>query len=364
MSTTDRSHALHAARLGELGSLLACVLAAAGCASSPGVMFDPADAVYQWPAAPDEPRMRYAGQLRGETGSTSSREGLEGLGDAIFGKEPSQGMVSPLAVCTDGAQRVFVADTGARAVHVLDLASKKYQRWPGKGHESSLVLPVALAFNAQTQELLVSDASAHAIIVFDAQGKVVRSMGEAWLSRPCGLVWDNARHRVIVVDSAAHQVVALDPQGEFLQRSGRRGGGPGEFNFPTYAAQDEQGRIYVSDSLNFRVQVLDAALSPISSFGKKGDMPGYFSQPKGVAIDREGHVYVADSNFEAIQVFDEAGTLLMTFGREGRRPGEFWLPGGMHADANGRLWVADSYNRRVQAFDAVHHDSARTGEKP
>lgn len=333
-----------------------------GCASTPGLIFDPANGVHQWPAPPDTPRVRYVGQLMAERDLKGSRGGLGGVSDAIFGKETAAGMVSPLAVCTDGASRVFVSDSGRRGVHVFDLSTRRYELWPKKGQEAMLGLPVGLAYKAAASELMVSDAASHTIVVFDPGGKVVRTIGEAYLTRPCGLVWDGARQRVIVVDSAAHQVVALDARGDLVQRVGRRGGGPGEFNFPTYAALDERGRVYVSDSLNFRVQVLDAELRPVSEFGKKGDMPGYFSQPKGIAIGPGGRVYVADANFEAVQVFEADGTLLMTFGREGRGAGEFWLPVGMHVDGGGRIWVADSYNKRVQAFDALAESVNASGE--
>lgn len=342
--------------------LLGAITGFGGCAGTPGLIFDPADGVHLWPAPPDKPRVRYVGQLMAERDLKASRGGLGGVSDAIFGKETAAGMVSPLAVCTDGASRVFVSDSGRRGVHVFDLSSRRYELWPKKGQEAMLGLPVGVAYNAAAGELMVSDAASHTLVVFDQGGKVVRTIGEAYLTRPCGLVWDAVRQRVIVVDSAAHQVVALDARGDLVQRLGRRGGGPGEFNFPTYIAQDERGRLYVSDSLNFRVQVLDAALSPVAQFGKKGDMPGYFSQPKGIAIGPGGRVYVADANFEAVQVFESDGTLLMTFGREGRGPGEFWLPVGMHVDGNGRIWVADSYNKRVQAFDVLAESVNVSGE--
>lgn len=342
-----------------LAVLLTLLLPA--CSSTPGLIFDPAEGVHQWPAPPDPPRVRYVGQLKAEQDLKASRGGLGGLSDAIFGKEMTPGMISPIAVLAHDS-RVFVADSGSRAVHVFDLSSRRYQRWPAKEQEALLGLPVALAYNPGTAELLVADASAHAIVVLDSNGKVTRTIGEAYLTRPCGILWDARRERLLVVDSAAHQIVALDARGDLVQRVGRRGGAPAEFNFPTYIAQDAQGRIFVSDSLNFRVQVFDAGLAPLAQWGRKGDMPGYFAQPKGIAIDSAGRVFVADANFEAVQVFQPDGALLMSFGREGRGPGEFWLPVGLHIDSTGRLWVADSYNKRVQAFDPI--PDPPTGDAP
>jgi len=319
----------------------------AGCGSPPGVIFDPADSIHRWPLAPDHARIAYIGQVRSDADLRPARGGLQGIGEALFGKEPPHAMLRPMAVCTDGGDRVFVADSDARLVHVFGLTTRKYQRWqPPKDARP-------FAHDAVDGRLLVADSLDGSIFTFDTAGRFLGTIGDDVLHRPCGLAVDREHARLLVVDSAAHQIVVFRLDGGLLERVGARGSGPGEFNYPTNIAIDSRGRVYVSDSLNFRVQVFGPDLKPTHQIGRKGDLPGYFSQPKGIAVDREDRLYVVDANFEAVQIFDSDGALLMAFGEEGHGPGEFWLPAGLHIEAGGRLWVADSFNRRVQAFESL-----------
>jgi DNA-binding beta-propeller fold protein YncE len=328
-----------------------------GCATPPGVVFDTSGNTRQWPPPPDSPRIRYVGSLSTDQDLRPGRSGFKNLGRAIFGKDPTLAMLSPLAVCTDDADRVFVADSNAQLVHVFDLRTREYARWAPAPEDRRLTQPVAVAYDPAGR-LLVSDSVGGCIVAFDMDAKVQQRIGEGILQRPCGLVVDRAGGRIIVADAAAHQIVMLSLSGDLLATLGQRGTAPGEFNYPTNVALDRAGRLYVSDSMNFRVQVFGPDLEPLRQIGRKGDMPGYFAQPKGVAIDPDGHLYVVDANFEAVQIFDDEGQLLMTFGSEGHGPGEFWLPAGIHADSSGRIWVADSYNSRVQVFEYLREAQA------
>ena len=330
--------------------LIAFLWVAAGCEVKPGVIFPEAADAPRWPPPPDEPRITWVGQLATSADLKPGLNGWEALGQALFGKEPARSMLTPIAVCTDNASRVFVADSNAQVVHVFDLATRQYAMWrPGKG-EPALAQPVGIAWDAVGRRLLVSDSVAGAIFVFNSAGGYAGRMGGGVLQRPVGLAVDG-RGRVFVADCGAHQVLVFGTDGILEERLGTRGEGLGQFNYPTNVALDPAGLVYVSDSLNFRVQQFDAQLKPMAAFGKKGDLPGYFAQPKGLATDSEGHVYVVDGQFENVQIFDGQGRVLTDFGEEGAGRGQFWLPTAIFIDGHDRLWVADSYNRRVQVFD-------------
>ena len=186
----------------------------------------------------------------------------------------------------------------------------------------------------------------------DDQGGWLRRFGGDVLERPVGIAFSSARNELFVVDGGNHCLVVFRLDGTLLRKIGRRGGTPGEFNFPThiYAVGD---RILVADSGNFRVQLLDTDGRCLTTIGQKGNGAGDFSLPKGVALDRDGHIYVVDAQFENVQVFDETGRLLMAFGGEGDAPGQFALPAGLTFDDQDRIWVADSANRRLQVFAYV-----------
>lgn len=299
----------------------------------------------------------HLGELSGPADLKPGRSARGRLSDWLFGAEAPPQMVNPMGLCSDGAGRLFVADSHLRLVHVFNLRTRGYEQWRPPEDLDRFQMPVAVAWDPGPQggrggRLLVADSAAGALLVFDGDGGLLGSIGDDRLARPVGIAVDGARGRIYVADAGAHHVAVFSARDELLMTFGRRGAAPGEFNYPTYLALDGAGNLYISDSLNFRVQKLDPSGRPLLSIGQQGDMPGYFSQPKGVAVDRGGgdRLYVVDANFEAVQVFDADGALLMTFGQEGAGAGEFWLPSGITVDEQGRIWVADGYNGRVQAF--------------
>ncbi|MBK7404379.1 MAG: 6-bladed beta-propeller [Phycisphaerales bacterium] len=331
---------------------LAAALGLGACSSPPGMLFEPATDSVAWPPPPDAARVRYLGQLRSADDLHAQRSGLQQFGRAIFGPGRPKGvLISPMGVATDGADRVFVADREAHAVHVYDIGRRRYSSWAPPETRGGSFQPTAIAYT--TGRLLVTDSAGGVIHVFTAEGKYLGTLGDKLLGRPVGLAVDPTTGDIYVADAAAHQVVVLSRDDVVLRTIGSRGAGLGEFNFPTFVALDGERRLYVSDSLNFRVQVFAPDGTPLRQIGAKGDMPGYFSQPKGLGVDAGGRLLVVDANFEAIQIFDAAGDLLMALGQEGHGPGEFWLPVGLTIDSKQRIWVADSYNRRVQVFEIL-----------
>lgn len=328
-----------------LPGALALAAMLCGCAGEPAPILRAQPDAPRWPAAPDTPRLVYLGEIASDEDLRPSRGLLRNIGSAVFGDSPARTMQSPVAVCTDGASRVFVADSGGGVVHVFDLGTREYaQRRPPQGFTT----PVAVACDA-SGGLLVVDSVAACVFAFDPAGALRATLGVGVLRRPCGVAV-SPDGRIFIADTGAHQVVVLAPDGTEVARLGSRGVGPGQFNFPTNLALAADGSLLVSDTLNFRVQVFSPDLQPVGTIGSQGDLPGYFQQPKGVAVDPDGHVYVMDANFEALQLFTREGALLMTVGHEGHGPGEFWLPAGISIDATGRVWIADSYNQRVQVF--------------
>ncbi len=330
-----------------------CVLMCLGigaCGTVRGTLFDPSNRSLGWPPPPDAPRVVHVGELASDRDMKPGRSFFGNVGAMLFGRDAERTMVSPMGVCTDADERVFVCDSGERTLHVFDLARRTYAQWqPSKGARAFL-LPIAVAVG-ESGRVFVSDAALAVIHVFDSDGSYHGTLGEGNLIRPCGIAVDATKNQLIVADPGAHQIVVLSIDDTVEARIGSRGAAPGEFNFPTYVALDRAGQLYVSDSMNFRVQVFDRDFKIVRTIGSKGDLPGYFSQPKGVAFDPDGNLYVVDGNFETVQLFDSSGRLLMRFGEEGHGPGQFWLPVGIHIDAQGRIWVADSYNRRVHVFD-------------
>jgi DNA-binding beta-propeller fold protein YncE len=321
-----------------------------GCAPKAKPVFPPVKPPLVWPDAPEQPRIRYVGQLATSADLKRPIGGFEAIGGALFGKKSAQAMLTPYAVCTDSGDRVFVADSNAQLVHVFDLSTRRYAQWtPKKPRRFSQ--PVGVAFDTARRRLYVSDSVAATVHIFDGDsGKHLGQTLPDLFARPTGICFDRRSKRLLVTDTTAHSVTVCAPNGSPITRFGARGDGLGEFNFPTSVTVDSNGIVYVCDALNFRVQQFTPDYQAIRQIGRKGDMPGYFAQPKAVACDSQNHLYVVDAQFEAVQIFNAAGQLLLNFGEEGRAAGHFWLPTGVFIDPKDRIFVADDYNRRVQVF--------------
>jgi DNA-binding beta-propeller fold protein YncE len=308
-------------------------------------------AVPTWPAAPDQPRVVFVRTISRAADIGQSPSVWRRMAHFVTGGEAAQdGLLKPFGVAVDESGNLCVADTGRSAVFYCDLARRQWRRYDaaGKTHFSS---PVAVAHRAGV--FYVADSELGKVFAFGADGRVAFTLA-APLQRPAGLAL--ASDSLLVVDSQAHAVFVFDLQGRLRSRFGTRGTGAGEFNFPTHISSDSAGHLLVTDSLNSRIQVFNAQGKFMSQIGSAGDMPGHFGRPKGVAADSFGHVYVADAVFDNIQVFDLSGRLLLNLGTGGPGPGEFGLPAGIAIGPDNQIYIADSYNHRVQVLRYVGKD--------
>jgi len=301
-----------------------------------------------WPPPPDEPRVRYVQSISQPADLGSKRSGFRRFSNWLTGaRQGNETLNRPFGLALDDSDDLCVTDTGANAVSYFDHKARRWYRWEQIG-QIRFVSPVAIAKKGKT--IFVADSGLAAVIAFNLEGKLLFQIKEG-IERPSGLAI--AGDRLLVADSQQHCITIFDLHGKRLTKFGKRGGGPGEFNYPTHIASGPNNRVLVTDSMNSRVQVFDANGNFQRQIGGVGDGPGHFSRPKGVAVDRSGRIYVVDALFDNVQVFDADGRLLMDFGHGGSQPGEFWLPNGIAIGSSNRIYVADSYNHRVQVFNYV-----------
>jgi hypothetical protein len=331
--------------------LLLILLLSAGCAQPRRPLLEPVGAPIVWPPAPDQPRVRFLGEIRGSEDFQPKKSFGQQLDEFFHGPAAPSPLVTPYAVAVHGdGLRVAVADTSAMCVHLMNLGTQEYRRiWSCGTPPRPLESPVAVTWVGD--DLILADAKLHALGVIRADGREVW-MAENLLQRPAGIAYSATNQLLYVSDAGAHAVIALELDGSLVTQIGSKGAAPGQFNCPAQLAAVGQD-LFVIDALNFRVQRLTLDGNPAGQFGRKGDAAGDLALPKGVAADADGNLWIVDAHFENVQAFRPDGTLLMAFGREGHGPGEFWLPAGAYIDAQNRLWIADSYNRRVQVFELI-----------
>lgn len=334
------------------GILVLLVLALAACAPA-----KQARKRYFWPPGFENPKIEYINFYQ------SDRDIHRGEGhwleNAVFGKEaPKLQFVRPSAIAVakaPGDKRVFVADQGLSQVEVWDFGKQQIRRLQtALEKDFGFILPSGLATDVEGK-VYVADSLKKEIDVFGKDETLMQRIADPHLERPTGIAIDNQRKRIYVVDTKAHLINVLSLDGRWLSSIGKRGAGPGEFNFPLDLDLDAKGNLYVLDSMNARVQVLSPEGKFIRQFGERGTEIGSFQIPKGIAVSPSGLVYVTDSMAHRFVVFSVTGDYLESVGGayavQGKvAPGGFYLPEGIDVGNDDSIWVVDSLNRMFHQF--------------
>jgi len=198
-------------------------------------------------------------------------------------------------------------------------------RWAQLPNGFSWQEVTAVATDSQDR-VFVFNRGEHPVIVFDREGRFLRSWGEGVFARPHGITI-GPDDMVYCTDDLDHTVRKFAPDGTLLMTLGTSGvpsntgatsidfrtiqhSGP-PFYFPTNVALNSAGEIYVTDGYgNARVHKFSADGQLLMSWGEPGTGPGQFRVPHGIAIDSHGAVFVADRENSRIQIFDADGEFI------------------------------------------------------
>lgn len=153
----------------------------------------------------------------------------------------------------------------------------------------------------------------HPLMVFDSEGRFLRSWGEGGLfTRPHAVAY-GADDCIYCTDDGNHTVRKFTTEGKLLLEIGipnqparRFSGEP--FHRCTHTALSPQGEIFVSDGYgNARIHKFSPDGALLKSWGDFGTGPGEFNLPHNITADPDGWVYVADRENHRVQVFDQHG---------------------------------------------------------
>ncbi len=309
--------------------LAACVGACASTA--PRGDGEGGNTVY-YPPLPESPRIQHLVTLATDTDLVA---GDNGFAKFILGEDKKESrLLQPYGTAMDHG-RLYVADTGAGAVAVFDLAARKLE-YVGGSAGGRMKRPINIRIDTDGKRY-VTDTGRDQILIFDRSDRYVSSLGEEGQFRPVDLAI--VGERLYVVDILHHSVQVLDKtSGKLLFHFGKAGSADGELFHPTNIAVTPEGELLVVDTSNYRVQRFTASGQFIRSYGAVGASPGSFARPKGIAVDPAGRMYVSDAAFENVQLFDRDGRLLMSFGQPGDGKEGLNLPTAVTIDRDNIEW--------------------------
>ena len=185
------------------------------------------------------------------------------------------------------------------------------------------------------------------IVVWDLQGKLVRSFGAGLYSSPHGLAVDH-ENNVWTADRGNSLVRKWSKDGELLMTIGTEdvsdpNGLPNVFFQPTDVVVDAEGFVYVSNSHQKRgPHAFVAKYSPDGEFIKNlaagpkgGNAPGELDEPHSMAIDIRGRLFISDRSNNRIQIWDREGNYITEWR-------QFSRPSGIYITSDDRIYVFDS----------------------
>ncbi|MGI9202569.1 MAG: peptidyl-alpha-hydroxyglycine alpha-amidating lyase family protein [Woeseiaceae bacterium] len=188
------------------------------------------------------------------------------------------------------------------------------------------------------------------VMLFDAEGNVVKSFGSGMITWPHGMYVD-ADDNVWIADAVGyapvpegigHTIMKFSPDGELLMRLGKEGvagDGTDVFNKPSDMLVAPNGDIFVADGHdaggNNRIIKFDKDGQYLTQWGSTGGDHGQFRDPHALAMDSQGRLFVGDRGNSRLQIFSQSGEWISTWTQFGR-------PSGLFIDDNDVLYSADS----------------------
>jgi DNA-binding beta-propeller fold protein YncE len=304
-------------RIATIGILLlACLL----CACNRQMVTAPLpETLVIFPPPPDTTRIQFLTHFNSSDDLERKKGGFHRF---LFGEEKPLNMIKPYGV-TVHKGKVYICDTGARGLEVLDLEAGVFEYFI-PGGKGQLKLPINCCVDERNY-LYVADANRRQIVVFDSERNFLHAFGEAEGFKPTDVAVHQGRIWVANVQDHAVYVYGKDDF-KLIYKIGAQSDGEEGFirQSTNIAIQDDI--LCVSDFGDFNVKKFSLDGDYLDVLGGYGNGPGSFTRPKGIALDREENLFVVDAAFENVQIFNAGGELLMHFGGAYKGAGAMWLP--------------------------------------
>lgn len=223
-------------------------------------------------------------------------------GDKADGKEK----VENATTVTTHNGRVYIGSYGTGKVLVYDLKGKLLDVLPRSEDKEHIkdIYPLAMTTD-QAGNLYVADGKQHQIMVFDSAGKLKLIFGQAGsldgqMKYVNGIAVDNEKQRIIVLDAGNTRIQMFNLQGKFLQQILVEENGRTLLVAPRGVAYNPQSAdIYITEPVLDKVFVINDKGMVVARSGKVG-----LNFPTGIAVNPRGHAYVSNRETGVITVLN------------------------------------------------------------
>ena len=234
--------------------------------------------------------------------------------------------------------------------------------------------------------ILANSDTEHAIIVYSADGKVLRTWGKEFQGGLHGMCLrvEDGQEVLYLAHTRRHEIVKTTIDGKVLWTIGcpmASGVYQKEDQFnPTAVAVGPDGRIFAADGYGQSyVHIFDKDRNYQKSFGGRGNAAGKMQTPHGIWLDTRGKeplLLVCDRENHRLQWFTMDGEHVRTMDKDLRRPCNVApLPDGglVVADLAGRITLLDKDDKlvchlgdnpdeKLRAQNGVPRDKWKDGE--
>ncbi|GAB4341901.1 MAG: hypothetical protein Kow0099_19030 [Candidatus Abyssubacteria bacterium] len=222
---------------------------------------------------------------------------------------------------------------------------------------TSLRDPLAVSVSEESGEVLVSDTGNDRILIFNAEGVLIKAVGgQAAIRSPIGVAAANGDF--YVTEMSSPRIKRLDLAGSLLPPILLQPEPP--FPLPGRISAGTDDVIYVADRARPRIFVIVAS-EQSREIQQAPVEEGLEWKVQDVIADRDGNIYVLSSQGVAVTVLDREGKLLRSFGLHGPREHEFSFPTGMSIGPDGNLWIVDSFKQELKVFSLSGEYLSRWG---
>ena len=254
----------------------------------------------------------------------------------------------PQGMALEGANTLYVADTGNHSLRRVYLDSERVTTVAGNGEQSYLTAPRVNAWETGLNSpwdllyhngiVYIAMAGQHQIWAYDPAQELIYLLAgsgrealldgaqlQAGLNQPSGLATDGERLFVADAEASAIRSAGLTPSGSLATLVG-----VGLFDFGDVDGTGDEvrlqhpldvsygnGLVYIADTYNQRIKALDPATRTVRTLSG-GGTPGWrdgadalFDEPGGLAVAGR-QLFVADTNNHVIRVVDLEGGAVRT----------------------------------------------------